>query len=156
MWLEKNGHIEKLISEIDNEIIVNYFTYLIQVKKLDRATIKKYRQILTSIFEFFLSKKLIKVLPFENPPKASKIKDNAARPFFDDHIKLYLQYISKADPQLFLASMFQFFLLVRPGQELRLFKIQDVDIHRQTVYINDVSNRTIKKACRWQAFYIYS
>ncbi len=139
LWLEKNGHIEKLISEIDNEIIVSYFTYLIQVKQLDRATIKKYRQILTSIFQFFLSKKLIKVLPFENLPKASKIKDKAARPFFDNHIKQYLEYVSKEDPQLFLASMFQFFLLCRPGQELRLLKIQDVDMQRQTVYINDVS-----------------
>lgn len=73
MWLEKNGHITKSISEIDNEIIIAYFTYLIQVKKLDRETIKKYRQVLSNIFQFFLSKKLIKEVPFNNLPKASFI-----------------------------------------------------------------------------------
>lgn len=141
LWLEKNGHITKLISEIDNEIIVAYFTYLIQVKKLDRETIKKYRQVLSNIFQFFLSKKLIKEVPFNNLPKATKTKDKAARPFFDNHIKKYLEFVSREDPQLFLASMFQFFLLCRPGQELRLLKIQDVDIDRQTVYINDVTSK---------------
>jgi len=139
VWLEKNGHTDKLIAELDNTIMINFFIYLIQIRKLDKVTVKKYRQILHSMFEFFLSKKLIDSIPFENLPKASKTKDLAARPFFDAHIKSYLALVSKEDPQLFLASLFQFFLLCRPGKELRLLKIKDVDISRQRVYINDVS-----------------
>ncbi len=82
IWLEKNGHSDKLIGEIDNTIMIQFFIYLIQVRKLDKVTIKKYRQILHSMFEYFLSKKLLRTLPFDNLPRASKIKDQAARPFF--------------------------------------------------------------------------
>jgi len=139
LWLEKNKYDELLIADITNDLIVKFFTYLIQTRQLDKATIKKYRQVLYSMFTYFQTKKLIKEVPMNNLPKAIKRKDIAARPFFDKHIKKYIEFVSKEDPQLFLASMFQFFLLCRPGQELRLLKIQDVDLQRQTVYINTVS-----------------
>jgi len=139
LWLEKNKYDDLLIADITNDIIIKFFNYLIQTRQLDKATVKKYRQVLYAMFAYFQTKKLIKELPMNNLPKAIKRKDVAARPFFDKHIKKYLECVSKEDPQLFLASMFQFFLLCRPGQELRLLKIQDVDIQRQTVYINTVS-----------------
>jgi integrase len=139
LWLEKNDYDCLLISEITNDIIVKFFNYLIQSRQLDKATIKKYRQVLFSMFDYFITKKIIKENPICNLPGAIKRKDIAARPFFDNHIKIFLKCVSKEDPQLFLASMFQFFLLCRPGQELRLLKIQDLDFDRQSVYINIVT-----------------
>lgn len=144
-WLEKKGHLHKLISEIDNAIILMFFNHLIQERKLDMRTVSKYHMVLAAMFKYFQKKKVIIDNPVHDTPKGSKTVDKAARPFFEKHIKVYMKEVAKAEPDLFLASLFQYFLLCRPGSELRLMRVQDVDVTRQIVYIRDDTAKVIKR-----------
>ncbi len=142
MWLEKNGHQDKVISEISNEIVVSFFDYLISERNLDKRTVSKYKQNLGSMFSYFQKKKLIKEIPLFDLPKSIRKVDNAARPISDLHIKVLLNYFSEHNPQLLLASMFQLLTLARPNSELRLMRIQDVDLDRNIAYIKDETAKT--------------
>ncbi|KAF0200651.1 MAG: Site-specific recombinase [Bacteroidetes bacterium] len=144
LWLESNGYGELLLSQLTNEIITKYFIYLIQKRKLDSVTVKNYRILISSMFAYFLKTKLIKENPVHDIPRASKLVDNAARPITDRDMKKYLEYVALHDKQMLVASLFQFFLLLRPGQELRLMKVQDIDLHRKAAYVAD-NNAKMRK-----------
>lgn len=137
LWMEKNGYGELLISQINNDIIIKYFNYLIQSKKLDSITIKNYRMLIGAMFTYFIDKKLAKSNPVHHIPKATKLVDNAARPLTRKDVAKYLQHTAEHDKQLFLASIFSLFLLTRPAKELRLMKVQDIDLRRHIVYVPD-------------------
>lgn len=141
-WLEENDHGHKLIGEITNDIVVDFFRYLISERELDKRTVAKYKQNLHSMFSFFKQKKLIDELPLEHLPRAVRKVDEAARPLSDIHMKKYMSYIADHDPQLFLASLFQLLLLVRPNRELRLMRIQDIDLVKGIAYVRDETAKT--------------
>ena len=43
LWLEKNGFGGYDITEIDNEIILNFFDYIIKIRNLDKVTVTTYK-----------------------------------------------------------------------------------------------------------------
>lgn len=141
-WLEQNGYAELRIFEISNMILKQFFTYLIDKRKLDKITVAKYKQNLGAMFRYFKNAKLLDTVPMENLPAARKIKDMSARPMMDADIKTYLEYMASNDKQMFLASLFQFFLCCRPGRELREMKIGDIDIYNKVVYIRLDTGKT--------------
>jgi len=141
-WLEKNGYPDMLIFEINNEIVIRFFNYLIDDRKLDKITVAKYKQNLGAMFRYFKKAKLMDNYPMEDLPVAKKTKDLSARPIMDTDIKSYLEYCAKNDRQMFLASLFQFFLCCRPGKELREMKIGDIDIYNKVVYIRLDTGKT--------------
>lgn len=145
MWLENNGHLNVRVGEISNEVVARFFIYLINEKQLDKRTVGKYKQNLHQMFKYFKDKKLIKDIPLEHLPRAIKRVDNAARPITDDDIKRFLNFVAKNDRQLLLASVFQLLTLVRPNRELRLLKVQDLDLARGIVYIKDDTAKTTKR-----------
>lgn len=145
IWLEKNNYEHLRVGEISNDIMIEFFNYLIAKRKLDKLTVAKYKQNLYNLFDYLKRKKLITEIPLDYLPKATKLVDAAARPMTDRHIKLYLDYISEKDPQLLLASMFQLLLLCRPNRELRLMQIQDVDLVKKVAYIRSETAKTEKR-----------
>lgn len=144
-WLEDNNYQTLRIFEITDEITKKFFNYLIDVKKLDRLTINKYHQNLSQMFQFFVKRKLVVNVPLGDIVRPPKLKDMAARPIMDNDIKTLLAYMAKNDPQLFLASLMQFFLCCRPGNELRLLKIEDIDIYNRIIHIDQGSGKTGKR-----------
>lgn len=128
--------------DITNADIIKFFTYLINERNIDRITINKYRQNLNMMFQYFLKKKLIKEIPMQDLPRGMKKVDKASRPMMDIDMVKFLEYSSVNEPQMFLASIFQFFLLCRPGNELRLMKIEDIDFFNQVVYIRPETGKT--------------
>lgn len=144
-WLEENGHGSLRIFEINNTITKSFFNYLIDTKKLDRLTINKYLQNLNQMFTFFKKRKLIDEIPLDDIVRPPKLKDMAARPIMDNDIQRLLKYMAENDPQLFLASLMQFFLCCRPGNELRLLKIEDIDFFNKSVHITESAGKTGKR-----------
>lgn len=145
LWLEKNNYQNLLIGEITNDIAVKFFQYLISERNLDIRTVAKYKQNLHSMFAFFKKKKLISEIPLEDLPRSTKKVDNAARPISDDHMIILLNNFSENNPQLLLASMFQLLTLARPNGELRLMKLQDVDLNKGVAFIKDDTAKTTKR-----------
>jgi len=142
IWMEKNNHAKLRLGEINNEIVISFFQYLINVRMLDKVTVHKYRQNLHNMFEYFHEKKIISTNPVHHTPKAMKRVDNAARPITDKDMLKYIEYTKVHDLQLLTASFFQLLLFTRPNRELRLMHVQDVDLARQMAYIRDETAKT--------------
>lgn len=142
LWLEKNDLIDRRVYEISDDIINQFITYLIQDRQLDRLSIEKYQQNLNQFFKYCITRKLIDRLPTTSIPKPPKRQDMAARPIADSDMRKILALIAKEDTQFFVACMFEFFLCCRPGNELRLLKVEDINLFTQTVHIRAANGKT--------------
>lgn len=142
LWLEKNGYAENDITTLDNKIILRFFEYLITERKLDKVTVKNYKVRLNSLFNWLLKEKRITKNPVYNIPTGTKTCDNSARPILPGDIDELLDKIEKNDPQLYLACLMQFFCAIRPGTELRLLKLKDIDFWNGSIHINMLDSKT--------------
>lgn len=138
-WIEANGFRDYDVSAINNKIIQEFFG---SINSLDRITVKKYVQILKDYFEWLKRKDRVHVNPVFDIQLPPKIKDMAARPIGTDDLKALLGKIEKEDPQLYLACMIQYYLAIRPGNELRGLKIMDIDLYNKVVVITDQTAKT--------------
>ncbi len=144
-YLDNKGFENYDVCEINNKIIIEFFTFLIDVRKLDKLSIEKYMQIIRSYFNFLKKKNQITLNPVFDIVKPPKTKDMAARPINNFDLKILLNSILESDPQLYLACMFQYYLALRPGQELRLLKIKDIDLYNNTVVVCDETSKTTRR-----------
>jgi len=144
-YLDFKKYNEFNITEISNKIVKEFFMFLIDERKLDRVTIDKYNQIIHSFFEYLKEEKRIFINPVFNITKPPKTKDCAARPISDYDLKELLIIMEEDDPQLYLACMFQYYLALRPGQELRLIKVQDIDIFNYRVVVTEENAKTSRR-----------
>jgi len=131
--------------ELNNDVLVKFWDHLIETRKLDSITIDKYRTVLSQFFKYLLKKKIIEEIPMENLPKGKKIKDEAARPINKIDLKIILHEIKKSDPQLYLACLFQYYVAIRPGNELRGLKIRDLDLYNNRVVVTDNTAKTVRR-----------
>ncbi len=144
-WLDFKGFEDFNVSEINNKIILEFFKFLISDRKLDKISIEKYEQILKDYFQYLKKKDKISLNPVFDIVKPPKIKDMAARPITQRDLKKLLDLIEVQDTQLFLACMFQYYLALRPGQELRFLKIKDIDLYNNKVTVTEESAKTNRR-----------
>ena len=64
-----------------------------------------------------------------------KKEDKSSEVIAPEHMKILLEEIKKKDPQLYLATMFEYYAFLRPGTELRLLKVGDIDFINGTVQV---------------------
>lgn len=138
-WLDHSGYRDYDVSSISNKIILEFFRFLIVEQKLDRVTIIKYMQMIRDYFSYMKKMNKVSENPVTDIPIPPKTKDNAPRPINPIDLDVLLTKIKAEDPQLFLACMFQYYLAVRPGNELRSLKVRDIDLFNNTVVITDES-----------------
>lgn len=141
-YLENSGLAVAELVHISNSIMIGFFNYLIQDRKLDKRTVAKYRQYIWGMFEWFLTKKLIPENPVHHIPKAVKRVDMAARPMTKKHMQVLLRHWKQTDMQMFFAYIIETMTLCRPGSELRLFRIHDIDLDNKTLYLNEPNAKT--------------
>lgn len=144
-WLDNNRYGDFDLTAIDTRIIHKFFEFLIKESRLDKLTIEKYEQILRDYFNFLIKKEKLRDNPVKDISKPPKLKDMAARPIHDRDMKLLLTHIQDSNPQLYLACMFQYYLAIRPGQEMRLLKVKDVDVYNHKVVVVDESAKTRRR-----------
>jgi integrase len=135
-WIEANSYRDYDVSAIDNQIVTDFFA---SINYLDRITVKKYLQIIRDYFNWMKSKGRIQLNPVFDIQLPPKIRDEAARPLGADDLKLLLEKIEKEDPQLYLACMMQYYLAIRPGNELRGLRVMDINLFSKTVVISDMT-----------------
>jgi integrase len=127
MWLESQGLQNTPIRKITQDNITEFFYYIGREKKFDKGTCEHF---LWSIRQMFThAKKLgeLTEMPFGNVVLPRKKKDQGAEVIHPSHLKPLLLTIKERDPQLFLASMILYYCFIRPGKELRLLRIGDID-----------------------------
>ena len=141
-WLDKNGMAADDISVINNQIILQFFDFLINTEKLSSQTIKRYRQLLSALFEFARKERAIMENPVYNIPVCKRINDKSPRPISEFDIMLLKETIRKEDPQLWLAICFEYYCFLRPGKELRFLRVKDIDFARGIIDVDAVRAKT--------------
>ncbi len=134
MWIDAKGMGENDISTITNKIIVEFFKWLIDDQRRSRRTITAYRQVLQAMFEWLVHEKVFISNPVHDLPNTDFINDQSPVPIQATDIGIFKEALS-ADPQLWLAIQFQYYCALRPGRELRLLKIKNIDFARGLVTV---------------------
>lgn len=135
----KNYDLEdKIINNIDNNRIVEFLKFSAQENELSRLTIDKYQQILYSFFKWVIHYKKIRMEnPVLNIPRIGDVKDMSA-PALTDSVRNKLQKkIEKNDPQLWLSCCFQYYCAIRPGTELRLMQLKQINYDTRTLTVKN-------------------
>jgi integrase len=136
MWLDEKGFGDNDITAIHNGDVVEFFHFIINKRLRSGNTISKYKQLLFAVFDYAIEQKALNINPVYALPQCKRINDMAARPVYHDDIETFKDRIQPLDPQLWMAIEFQFYTYIRPGNELRLLKIGDIDFARGMIYID--------------------
>jgi integrase len=135
-WLELNHLGEIAVSYITREHIIKFLIYLSEDRNLSIASVDKYQQILHVFFRFFEEKKVINENPVTRiPHRLGQEVDQAPLPIQSDDLARLSQLIQEEDQQLWLGCQIQYFCALRPGEELRLMKLQWIDFDRGLIRI---------------------
>ncbi|MHC1707448.1 MAG: tyrosine-type recombinase/integrase [Bacteroidales bacterium] len=132
-WLESKNLDANDATAFTDENARQFIQYLIKKRKLSNNTVRHYLTLFHEFFHWAIDRNYLKVNPFEKI-KISRIAHVPAK-FFNDSILQQLKArIGESDPQLWLASLFQYYCFIRPG-ELRFLTLNDMDLHGASITI---------------------
>ncbi|MDR1676215.1 MAG: site-specific integrase, partial [Tannerella sp.] len=136
LYLEEKGIDEKTAAYFTADIMSDFLRELVQKKQLSSVTIRKYKQTLNSFFVFLKSKKII----LENPmadvsANIGVTKDEAPAAIPTYMRKMLHDRIEPADPQLWMFICFMYYTAIRPGIELRLMRLNQINYDSHTITI---------------------
>jgi integrase len=127
-WL-MSKHLEHLdITAITNDVIIKFFTYLRDEKKHTAHTAGSYAGLLNDLFKFIIKEKGVKDNPVHSLPTNKHTTDMGAEALHKDDLKKIMTVMDEVDPQLALACRFEYYCGLRPGLEVRLMKIGDLNL----------------------------
>jgi site-specific recombinase XerD len=135
-WLALSGLSNLPLAQIDDQIIERFSVYLAETKKLDRTTCVKYQSTLSHIFKYAMTRGECTHAPFDLFVLPQKKKDFGAQVIEKDHMKSLLTSIKTKDMQLYVACLTQYYCFTRPGKELRLLKVKDIDTINWTLRVD--------------------
>ena len=136
---------EKQIQAIENDKVVDFLRNLVLEDDLSRLTIEKYQQILHTFFQWVIRDKKIKMgNPAIHIPRIGKVVDESA-PALPKNVRNLLQKkIEVSDPQLWLGCCIQYFTAIRPGTEMRLIQLKNIDMEARTITIRNYLAKTYR------------
>jgi integrase len=129
-WLKMAEMDSVDISAITNDVIIRFFNYLKLSLKLSRKTYASYAELLKAFFDSLVCKNIIEKSPVYNLPKNNNVKDMGAERIRKADLGRLMKKIDAEDPQLAIACRFEYYCAMRPGQEIRLLKVKDIDFRR--------------------------
>jgi integrase len=127
LWIDANGYSSVDITAIDNSIIVPFFTYLRNDRQLSRRAYNSYAEILIAFFNFVIKQKGMTENPVHTLPDNRNNKDMGAERIQRDDLRRLYSALDSEDRQLALACRFEYYCGLRPGYEVRLLRVGDID-----------------------------
>jgi len=134
-WLKEHHLLNQPMKKITSNNITDFFYFLGRDKKLDRPTCEKHFLILRQLFNHAKKYGEIEVVPFDKVVLPRKKKEQGADVIQPEDLKPLLLMIKEEDRQLFLACMIQYYCFIRPGKELRLLRIGDIDLRQGVITV---------------------
>jgi integrase len=133
LWMESQGFGDNDLSCIDNAIMIKFFRYLIDVRKLSGKSVRYYRMMLARAFDYFKKQQLIMINPVYDIPPCNRINDQTPRPIQRYDIEIFKKAIT--DPELLFGLKFMFYCGMRPGHEIRELKLKRIDFFAGTIHV---------------------
>lgn len=134
-FLETNKSSHLLIKEIPSTLVGNFFLELASTHHLDRPTCQKYFISLRRMWQYAIKHGYTDNLPFDTVEFPKKGEDMSSEVISPEHAKVLLTEIEKKDPQLYLACLTQYYCFLRPGKELRLLRVKDIDFNNGLIRV---------------------
>lgn len=141
MWIDSKNFGENCATTITNETVIEFFNWLIYDQKRSKKTVSTYKQVLQNLFEWLVKQKIFICNPVHDIPTTINANDESPAPIHSDDISIFKEAMS-GDEQLWLAAQFQFYCALRPGKELRLLKIKNIDFGRGLITVNRTEAKT--------------
>ncbi len=135
LWTEKQGIAGNDLRTYNNKVLIEFFRYLIDDRKLSGKSVKYYRMLLAKLFKYFCREKLLLVNPVYDIPPCIRVNDQAARPITREDVEIFKKALAM-DPELFLAIKFEYYCGLRPGHEIRELKIKNIDFAAGTIHVD--------------------
>jgi integrase len=121
--------------------MVAFFRWLIDDQKRSAKTIHDYRYMLAGLFEWLIRQTVFISNPVHDLPECTRVTYLAPVPIHQFDIMTFREALQH-DPQLWLACQFQYYCALRPGRELRLLRIRDIDFSRGQVTVPRTQAKT--------------
>ena len=142
-WVRESG---KVCVSMTREDMVLFFRWLAEDRRLTRRSIGKYKQIVRSFYSWLQDRGEVTDNPVRDIPNYGCIVDNAPVPIEKSDIERLHEAISKDNPYLWLACEMQYYLALRPGQELRLLQVRDIDIEHKQIIVRAANAKNRSKS----------
>ena len=130
LWLKSKKFNEVHIRKITNQVLVDFFSYLIEQQNISKRTYRSYCDLLCAFFSFVRKKAGISENPVYDLPKNKIEKNMAAVRIQPNDLRRLMAALDERDPQLALACRFEYYCGLRPGREIRLMKVGDLDLRK--------------------------
>jgi integrase len=130
LWLTSKSYSSLDISCIDQTMVIEFFTYLKNERNIAARTYRGYIDMLTRLFDFIRRSKGVVENPVHTLPPNYNMKDMGAERIRCSDLEKIMQEMYREDRQLALACQFQYYCGMRPGKEIRLLKVGDIDFRR--------------------------
>ncbi len=142
-WLKDCNLSDTKLHKITNQNISLFFAYLANERDLDKPTCQKYFVTLRMVWQYAQKiKEADKELPFDLIEFPRKKGDFSPALIPKEKFDILVADIKENDPQLYLASMVQYYAFIRPGIELRNLKTDDFDFTQGSIHISELVAKT--------------
>lgn len=135
-WWAEHGS-DAVVTNIQRCDVLPFFSWLATDKNLCRKTIEKYMQIVRAFFNWCEDKQLRpeRSNPVYRVPKYGRVIDCSPLPYTEDERERLKLAIEDREPYLWLACQMIYYGAIRPGTELRLLRVGDIDRESRTIRI---------------------
>lgn len=144
-WLEENNLADAPLSSIDDRVISRLFNHLALERGLDRTTCMNYKVALGVFFDFAHRWGYCDKPSFGLVTLPEKKEDKGASVIPQADLKKLLEPIREQKKQLHLVMMTEYYCALRPGTEIRLMKISEVDLDAGVIRISPTRAKNRRK-----------
>lgn len=122
---------------INRSMIFPFFEYLVSERDLCRQTIEKYMQVVRIFFNWCedVGIREYETNPVKRMPKMGRVVDCAYGVFDQNERERLRNAIKPREPWLWLACEILYYCAIRPGTEMRLLKVGDIDLNKKTIRV---------------------
>lgn len=142
-WLEKKKMMSSFIFELNGEVAMTFMNSLITDRKIKGRTWNNYLLDYRTFFNCLVKNNYIVKNPFHTIAKMREEWVNK-RPFTNEEVKKYFDYVKKNDYDFYVISLFCYYLALRPAEICRLH-IFDFFMDKEMVIVPAISSKAAKK-----------
>lgn len=125
------------VPSINRAMVFPFFEYLASDRKLCRHTLEKYMQIVRIFFNWCedIGVREYETNPVKRIPKMGRVVDCSPGVFTQSDRERLRNAIKPKEPWLWLACEMLYYCAIRPGTEMRLMKVGDIDLEKKTICV---------------------